>query len=178
MSPHARPRPPAPAALDLAPARDPLARAWDATRPADPSPELLDALWAHASAELDRIAAAPDAPTIPFDRARPGRRRALAGLALAAAALVLAGVAWQRPARRVEVVVAPVVTSPVVAPPAPPVPAARGMVDVEVDKILFVQIDDEGHQVRQLAQTPTFPTIPEGTQRDLFDALESAAAIQ
>ena len=79
------------------PAADRLDRAWAATRPLDPSPEVLDALWAHASAELDRIEAARSSPVIPFAPVRARRRRwviATVALAQAAAILLAVGFAW------------------------------------------------------------------------------------
>ena len=72
-------------------------RVWAATRPSDPSPATLDALWAHASVELDRIAASRESGqvetrVIPFANRSTRRRRIVAGIILAQAAAILAAV--------------------------------------------------------------------------------------
>ncbi len=68
-----------------------LDRIWEATRPLDPSPERLDALWLDASAALDRrevATAAPAARTLTLP-ARPWRPWPL-GIAIGAGAVGLA----------------------------------------------------------------------------------------
>ncbi len=100
-----------------------LDRLWEATRPAEPSPEAWDAVWSGISAALDRrsLAAVPPPLSQPalglaepggirehtWPRPRTAGRRwgvgamALIGLAQAAAILIAIGLAWQ-PAPRPE----------------------------------------------------------------------------
>lgn len=171
---HDRPAPPVPPA-------DRLDLAWAATRPAEPSPELLDALWAHASAELDRIEAARGGDVIPLDERRPARRRrGLVALALAqaAAVLVAAGLAWHHraaPPRAVDLAEAPA-AKPVPSSPVAPPPEidAWSVVDVPDDTFVVYRIEDTGHRVEEHAQNP----LPAGaTMHDVVNAMESAAIL-
>lgn len=134
-------------------------RAWAATRPAEPSPELLDALWAQASAELDRIEAAGRSGSheslIPIGRRRTRRRRIVVRIALAQAAALLVGVGLALMSRRGEPVV------PVVV--------------VGAEQTLVIRIDDAGDRVDFLDQPPMFPTMADHTSHDFFNALEIAA---
>jgi hypothetical protein len=96
---------------------------WDATRPAEPSPQAWDALWSRVSAHLDQPITAesnghglhlaefpramPDRPESPepaVSPARTGRWRSLAafgmvGLAQAAAVLLAIGLSWYAPVK-------------------------------------------------------------------------------
>jgi len=67
-----------------------LDRIWDATRPAEPSMDALEALWARASAELDRIPAPATLKMTRPTRSR-ARRWGMVGLITAQAAAVLVG---------------------------------------------------------------------------------------
>lgn len=150
-------------------------RAWAATRPAEPSPELLDALWAQASAELDRIDAAGRSASheslIPIGRRRTRRRRIVVGIALAQAAALLVGVGLAVISRRGEPVV-PVVVVPAVQPVQP---AGKPMVVVGAEQTLVIRIDDAGDRVYFLDQPSMFPTMADHTSHDFFNALEIAA---
>ncbi len=143
-----------------------LDRTWEATRPPDPSPERLDALWFAASAALDRAASAPAPRTLALP-ARPlnrNRRRwalgaAIVGLAQAAAILAAA---WlpARPADNPP--------SNQVAPPDPaplttqsrPSPAPSFVV-AENYQTLVVHIDPDGFQVEKIDTMPKDDLIPE-----------------
>ena len=180
MRPFDRPEPPAP--VGPLPPADRLDRAWAATRPTDPSPELLDALWAHASAELDRIDAARAGAVIPLpERRSPRRRRALVGLALAqaAAVLVAAGFAWNRQADQEpqSVALGDTPAGQVVVPST--VPGSRAIVDVEVDKTLVYRIDGPAHRVEQIDQSALAATAGRdvATAHDVFDFFESEAIL-
>ncbi len=98
-----------------------LDQLWDATRPAEPSPEAWDSVWASITQALPGAAepaaagvqpsrngsgpriVAPPAPAPVASRPRGYSRRiaaiALVGLAQAAAILVALGLAWQTPPR-------------------------------------------------------------------------------
>jgi len=161
-----------------------LDRVWEATRPAKPSPASLDALWASASLELDRLESArrPGAPSradrvIPIRR----RRRFLAGLVLAQAAVILIGVGitlTRRADRPVETMEGAPSTSPtaldrpVVADADPS--STRGVVDVGFDETAVVRIGDDGLRVDKLADASVFPSMAD-TSHDVFNALESMA---
>ena len=177
------------------PTADRLDRVWAATRPPEPSPAMLDTLWAHASAELDRIEATRTIPVIPFDPTRAHRRRrfiASVAVAQAAAILLAVGLAWNyrtgHPGRPALVAVtedarSSAVAVPVVAnQPKQPVAAAvsststtTAMVVVEVDKTLVVRINDDDHKVEQVDQTPMLSTMADNTAHDFFNAMESLA---
>ena len=159
--------------LDLDPNPDPtpdLDRAWAATRPEPPSAEALDALWAAASRELDRVAAAPMTLTAP----RAGRSRPVGLILAQAAALLLAAglVVARRPAGPVAVVA----TTP--GPASVPSPArtpATGLVVVGVDETAVVRVEEDGHRVDRLAESPGFPALADANQHEVFNALESMA---
>jgi len=96
---------------------------WDATRPAEPSPQAWDALWSTISAHLDQPIAAernghglhlaefpgtmPERPKPPVPALSPSRTRrwrslaavAMVGLAQAAALLLAIGLSWQVPVK-------------------------------------------------------------------------------
>jgi hypothetical protein len=96
---------------------------WDATRPAEPSPQAWDALWFSISAHLDQPIAAernghglhlaahprtmPERPKSPEPALSPSRTRrwrslaafGMVGLAQAAALLVAVGLSWHVPVR-------------------------------------------------------------------------------
>ncbi len=151
-----------------------LDRIWDATRPAAPSADAMEALWLGASAALD---ASKTLRLLDADRARArsrtrGRRWVLAvvglGVAQAAALLLvtLSAIRRDRAPDRVAVV-AP---SPSPAPaPAPP------RVTAEVDQTLIVRIGPEGHHVDRLEETTVGFSLADATPHDVFSAVESAA---
>ena len=141
-----------------------LDRAWEATRPLDPSPEMMDALWARVSCELD----ARKAPvTIQF--AAPARRRpawvksaliaAQAAAILVAASLLLL--------RRDEVRPFAVVAVADVEPGA----SDLLKLDVEDDTLSVVRIDKGNrHQVERLA-SPALPAA--NTPHDEVSEMEA-----
>ena len=148
-------------------ATDRLDRVWAATRPLEPTPALLDALWVHASAELDQIeATAP--PVIPTSRRWSSRRRVVAGVALAQAAALLVCVGFALLPRRDEPV-GPLALNP------PDRPASKPMVVVGSEQTLCVRIDADGFRNDFLDQPPMFPTMADNTSHDFFDAVEIAA---
>jgi hypothetical protein len=143
-----------------------LDQLWDATRPAQPSPEAWDSIWANINQALsspaaDRELAAmhsssrPDTPSKVFIHSgpahtqpanRPRTRRivtiALIGLAQAAAILIAVGLAWHGrpgPAKQQNPQVA---RNPIPAPP-------RGPQAIRVSQAVIVaEIDiEEGHQI-------------------------------
>ncbi len=164
-----------------------LDRIWAATRPDDPSPAMMDALWACASRELDRIEASRrPAPNRTMSLALPGRRGrfiAWAALAQAAAILIVAGVLFTRrghdPVPPPAIVAAPVrsaVTPPPVVP-APQLAATPGSIlDVPVGQTLLKSMDRQGYTF--LDNPPVGHSIPDWTERDVFNELESRAALE
>jgi hypothetical protein len=100
-----------------------LEKLWDATRPAEPSPQAWDALWSTVSAHLDQPVAVerngngvhlaefpramPDLPKSPEPALSPSRTRrwrslvafGMVGLAQAAALLVAVGLSWHVPVK-------------------------------------------------------------------------------
>ena len=161
-----------------------LDRVWEATRPAEPSPATLDALWSRASIELDRIEAARRSGA--SSRANQAisirrRRRVFVGLALAQAAVILIGVGITLARRGVEPIkstevarsTAPTVGDQSVIEDADP-SSTRGVVDVGFDETVVVRIGEDGHRVDKLADASVFPTLAD-TSHDVFNALESMA---
>jgi hypothetical protein len=151
-----------------------LDRIWEATRPAEPSADALDSLWAHASAALDAPA------TLRLEAPIRPRRWATVAFALAsAAAVLLAASALLRdpaadPHKVVDNRIVPPtvqVTNPV---PAPPVVK----VSVDVDQIAIVRIGEEGHRVEILDEAPLFASssLADDTPHDRFNAWESMAS--
>jgi len=154
---------------------DRLDRLWDATRPADPSPGSLDALWARASAALEAPSPALRLVGADATRARRrGRRLALAviglGVAQAAALMVVTlNTIRSRDGR-----------GPSLVAVGPELPASRPVagpsrVDVDVDQTVFVRYGADGHHVDRLDDTPKGFTLAYATPHDVFSAVESAA---
>ncbi len=152
-----------------------LDRIWEATRPAEPSADALDALWAHASAALD----ARTAPaTLRFEApGRPRRRAALAfALASAAAVLFAASALFRDRAPDAPKVADNQVASPPVRATAPPPSVVK--VNVDVDQIAIVRIGEGGPRVEILDETPLFASssLADDTPHDRFNAWESMAS--
>ena len=143
---------------------------WDATRPAEPSPQAWDALWSTVSAHLDQPVAVernghglhlaefpramPERSKSPEPALSPSRTRrwrslaavGMVGLAQAAALLLAIGLSWQ---------------VPVTVPDALP---ALAEVNVEVGEGQKVVIRSEGSKVdvvdlTALETTQSFPSI-------------------
>ena len=148
-----------------------LDRVWEATRPADPSPATIDAFWAHASAELDRIEAARGGGTrdvLPIDSRWSRRRRIGAGILLAQAAALLVGLGLAWLPRQGEPV-GPIAVVPLALHPDKPI------VDVGAEQTLFVRIDQAGPRYDYLDQPAMLPTMADNTSHDFFNAMEDAA---
>ena len=163
---------------------------WAATRPAAPSPDVLDALWAHADGGAGpdrRRSTRQRAPSssIEFARARGSARRhhgEWRGWAWRQAAVALLAVGIGLRGRGVApdptVVVAgdrpPVVKSESDRASWPQIPRwspaplhRRGTIVVRTwIKRLVVRIDDDGQRVVLLDQAPTFPAMPENTPHE------------
>ena len=163
---------------------DRLDQVWAATRPPELSPATMDALWASATRELDRIEAARRAGSATRDRltlptrARGRGRRVFMGIALAEAAVVLIGVgfALSRPASTN----APKPLSPIAqTQPAPARArlAARPVIEVAAGQTLHVRIGDDGHHYDFLTEPSISSNLPEGTPHDVFNAMESMASL-
>lgn len=157
-----------------------LDRLWAATRPAPPTPEQMDALWAGAARELDRIEAAGTAPLVLPTR----RRRAVAWVALAQAAVILIAVGFaltdrgSTAPRRPEAVPTP--GPALVAAHQPPEPTAEAPVaklEVGFYEAAFVRIGSKGWHVDRLADPPAASSIPENTWHDFFNDAESMAKL-
>ena len=174
-----------PACAEWARRAEALDRLWDATRPAEPSPEAWDAVWAHiaqalpcpASARIEdppaigvtpsrngsgpKVVVHPAAPvTAPAgprtrDRAWRFAAVALVGLAQAAAILVALGLAWRTQNRPDGPRNTPI---PLVenAPPATPVA-------IRSEKLVEVEAEIEGSC---LIDDPAGPEIGPGGGHD------------
>ena len=161
---------------------DRLSTIWEATRPTPPSADLLDALWASASAELDRVQAQPvKVPTpsdliVPIQHRRAQRRFVFAVIALGqAAALLLAigfGLSRQpvKPSPTVTLVLNDVPIPVISKPPLAVSDATKSIVDVGVDQTLLIRITDGSHQVVMLDQAPIGAQF---TQHDFFNSMEN-----
>ena len=141
---------------------DRLDRIWEATRPAEPSIQALDTLWARASAALD----APRSAVIPFEKA-PARRGRWAVVAFfaaqAAAVLVAASFLFQNDVSRNDV------NRVAAAPPA--------SVVADQDQPVIVRIEDDAYRVETLDNSGHFARswMADATSHDVFNALESMA---
>ncbi len=146
-----------------------LDRIWEATRPAEPSADALDALWAQASAELD---ARPVPDTIRFEGSTRRRRWATVAFGLASAAALLVAAL---PLLRVQAP-QPIQIAKTVTPPSPS--PALVKVTVGVDQVAIVRIGDEGHRVEILDEAPLFASssMADDTPHDRFNAWESMAS--
>ena len=139
-----------------------LDRAWEATRSLDPSPEVMDALWARVSHELD----ARKAPvTIPFKASgrRPAWVKSAFIAAQAAAILVAATLLLLRRDENRPVALAVAVVEP----------GASDLLnlDVEDDTLSVVRIDKVNrHQVERLA-SPALPAA--NTPHDEVSEMEA-----
>ncbi len=146
---------------------------WEATRPAEPSMDALDALWAQASLELEG-AKAP--ATLKF--AQPDLRRRwtmVARIAQAAAILVAALVLFHRDGGKPAVVVA-------IKPPAKVEVEVKEpeLLDlkVEPDVLAIVRIDkDNGYSIEKadLSYIYNSPSLP-ATPHDEVNAMETRAS--
>ncbi len=159
-----------PACAGFASAAGRLDRTWGATRPADPSADALDDLWARASAEID----AREAPATLKFPGRGRRRRIFAGLVVAqAAALVLAAGLFllRRDA-----------SGPIELVEATTQDAAEPgflALDVEPDQASVVRIDkDNGFRSEKLDLSRLYdgPSMPDDTPHDAFGAWETIAS--
>ena len=111
-----------------------LDQLWDATRPAEPSPEAWDRVWSSVSARLD-VADAPVSgiegkPLRVSAFSRPWRGLAVVGvigLAQAAAILLAMSVSWSGPAPKVPL-----------ASPGPEV-LAESVVDVPEGQVVYIR---------------------------------------
>lgn len=183
-----------PASTDPDPRPDPtdiLDRVWAATCPDDPSPAVLDALWASAARELDRIEAASGASTNPELRlSLPSKRnRAIVWVALAQAAAILiaAGVLFARrgegpvptPEVAVRIEAKPElepVTPRLVGPPPQLATSAATVLDVPVGQTLLKSIDQSGFTF--LANPAMDRAFPDWTEHDVFNSLETLASLE
>ena len=165
-----------------------LDRIWEATRPAGPSAEAWDAVWAGIAASLpdaapsaSRNGVAPKvlvhpgpmpAPAVPRSRGRGPRFAAVAlvGLAQAAAILLALGLAWRTPPR------------PVGSPKAPDLanrgPAAiRSETAIEVkaefDASCVMVISFDGKSGRVENRTPPEMNLSADIGMELTNAMES-----
>ncbi len=152
---------------------DRLDRVWAATRPADPSPDSLDALWARASAALDAPAplrlVGPDAVRARSRARNRGRGWAIGvlalGMAQAAALMVITLNLIDRPDGPGPAIVA-----------GPKASAVPSRVTAEVYQTLVVRFDEAGSpRVERLDETPVGYTLADATPHDVFSAVESAA---
>ena len=150
-------------------------RAWEATRPAGPSMDALDTLWAHASAALD-ARAIPAPATIPFERVARRRWAMAAFVAAQAAAVLVAGVVLLRAVGRDD----PVEVADATPAQAPAVvgPVSLHLV-LEPDEQLIVRLD-EGNRPRVEKSTRPFDldssSLPADTPHDEVGAMEAAGS--
>jgi hypothetical protein len=145
-------------------------RIWEATRPVEPSMDALDALWAHASLELDGLKAAP--ATLKFER-RNTRRAMVSFLAMAAAILVAAVVLLQRDGvKRVEVAVKTPATVEAKEPELLDLkvePDVLAVVRIGKDNAIRIEKDD-------LSQLYNSPSLPVATPHDEIDSMEATGS--
>ena len=124
--------------LPDAPDTDPLARVWEATRPAEPSGSVWEPVWVQVSHELDR------AGTVIPVTARFSRRYALAALFAAQAAAVVLAVVWtfRQPS-----------PEPSVTPAVPLAVVARGTVDIASGRVVMIRADGAKVRVVEVASS-------------------------
>ena len=165
------------------PPLDRLDQALVATRPTELSAATMDALWASARRELDRIEtvrkagnATSDDRLILADRSR--RRRVFAGIGLAQAAVVLIGVGYAltRPIVSTDPGKPALVAHPHPTPPSAN-PAARPLIEVATGQILHVRIGDDGPHYDFLTEPSVTSTLPDGMSHDIFNEIESMASL-
>jgi hypothetical protein len=151
-------------------------RIWEATRPVEPSADVLDALWARASAELD---APGTLRIVPTDRPRRLRRLAVfAFVAAQAAAVLVAALVLMRQGdgHRVEVAKADPRPSPTVQPPHP--------LDLHVgadgsDQLAVVHIGKDNRyrfELHDLSAQFASSALPDLTPHDEVSAVEAVDA--
>ena len=139
---------------DLKTSANLLDHAWAATRPADPSPEALDAFWARASS---RIEVRPAKLRFHDDRSKPTGRRlrtgAIVGLVLVQAAAVLMAVGLRQAEAKVP------------------------RLETEVNQYAYVKIDEDGDAEESIHDDSSAvgPQMAQFTQHDLFNQAESMA---
>jgi hypothetical protein len=110
-------------------------RLWEATRPAEPSAEAVDAMWARLCHALDEAPALPSAHPASV-RARWSWAIALVGLAQAAAVLLAVWLAAFP--RTPEIAKAP---EPSQSAPAE-IALADEPIDIEAGQVVFIRIED------------------------------------
>ena len=157
-----------PACAGFASAAGRLDRTWEATRPADPSADALDDLWARASAEID-------AREVPAILKFPGRRRRIfVGLvaAQAAALLLAAGLFLLRRDAAGPIELVEATTQDAVEP-------GFLALDVEQDQASVVRIDKDlsfRSEKLDLSRLYDGPSMPDDTPHDAFGAWETIAS--
>ena len=163
---------------------DRLGQVWAATRTAELSSATMDALWASASRELDRIEAARREEKATPDRLRIAERsrrhRIFAGVALAQAAVLLVGVgfALTRPNRANAPQQQVAVISPSVKPESTQAtPAPRLVIEVAAGQTLHFRFGEDGARYDFLTEPSISSTLPEGMPHDVFNAIESMASL-
>jgi hypothetical protein len=144
-------------------------RIWEATRPAEPSMDAMDVLWARASVELDAL----ETPaTLKFVRPDRLRRWGMVALVAQAAAVLVATLILlpRGGARPVEVAV---------NPPAPRKEPVLLDVRVEDDQLGVVRIDAKGKAPRldmqDLSRLYASSSLPAYTPHDEVSEMESSA---
>jgi len=150
-----------------------LDRIWEATRPVEPSMDALDALWARATVELDRIPAPATLAFVP--KARPRRWGMVAFVAAQAAAILIGAlVLLDRNAQKPT-------SKDLAANLTPSVESSEPeFLDLKVDSdaLAVVRIDkDNGVKIEKvdLSYLYNSPTLP-ATPHDEVDALEAVGS--
>ena len=152
-----------------------LDRAWEATRPAEPSPERLDALWLAASAAIEAGALASPILRLEGRPAPRTRRRwaigaAVIGLAQAAAILVAALLPERPDANKP----APeLIARNLPASPKAVARSAPSSITVDVDQLAVVRID--AGDLDLIDNAPTGNQITVGNSFLAFSGVESLA---
>jgi hypothetical protein len=155
-----------------------LDRLWDATRPAEPSPEAWDAVWSHVVCSLDSSTAEEvkafslpmvssngsstkvETPVV-LTRSSSHARRwnwaaiSLIGVAQAAAILLAVALTWHQSTRAPEPAIAKVGITPAFAP-EPVAPGKMsgsllvGAVEIEEGRVVVIRVDDSMAKVVDL----------------------------
>jgi hypothetical protein len=150
-----------------------LDRIWELTRPVPPSGDTLDALWAHASVELDGRRPSVRLKLVGADRRR---RWLVAGFVLAqAAAVLVAGLVLLcgNTGQPMELANVPPVGAPTTQDPE------LFDFEAESDILPVVRIDEKNVATLEqvdLSYRLDSRSIPTGTQKDLMDEGETMAS--
>lgn len=150
-----------------------LDRLWDVTRPAEPSPEAWDQVWAAVSTRLDSASAAPrtamPASRVPAS-ARPWRGLAVVaaiGFAQAAAVFLAMSVSWTGPAGSPSQVAS--------SHQRQPESVVEAVVDVPEGQVVYLR--STGNDLKVIDVTALEPANGEDPWFVFFNRVESASTM-